>query len=119
MTKAFITKIRNKLARVNVVVSDITAGLEGQTFTWAEWERKLNIPVAQFLGITLVSETQIKKLGYRLKKDVQYVGRAYYGAPIQRNVKLYILEAQCVKEQTKTSRRKQTQIELGEELGDE
>jgi hypothetical protein len=117
MTKAFITKIDNKLARAKEVHQDIVDGLAGKPFSWHEWERKLNLPVAEFLGITLISETQIIKRGYRLKQGAQHVGRAYYGAPIQRYIKLYVLEAQCVKEQTKTSRR--TQIELGEELGDE
>lgn len=90
-----IEQARKKVAREQHTLEQIIAGLQGQPFRWAEWEYRLYGDTAKDLGLTLISATRIKKDGYMLKQGQAAVGSAYFGAPIQKHINLYILEVQC------------------------
>ncbi|MGB3205197.1 MAG: hypothetical protein WBB28_09430 [Crinalium sp.] len=89
-------KTKTDLIRLQKLINSVVLGLGGKPFAWGEGQRRSWVPILRKIGITLVSNSRIEKLGYRLKRNAQPVGSAYYGAPIQRIVDLYFLELQCV-----------------------
>lgn len=91
------SEIKARLDRYRDVAREILAGLDGKPFYWQGTEGKYNVWWAEDMGLTLVTETQVKKRGYRLKKGAQPVGSRYFTAPISRQAYLYILECQAVK----------------------
>lgn len=72
-------------------------GIEGNRFSWGQGQRRAWVPILAKIGIILVTKTQINKRGYRLKRNQKPVGTVYFGAPIQCNAEVFILEIQCVK----------------------
>jgi hypothetical protein len=92
------SEIKSKLGSWRHIAQVIIDGLEGKPFCWSNGELEAYRPKAQQMGITLVTKTQIKKLGYRLKNGVKPVGNGYFKAPISRSADLYVLECQAVKD---------------------
>lgn len=92
------SEIKDKLASWSHVANQIINGLSGKTFSWSGGEFEAYRVKAKAMGITLVTKSQIKKLGYRLKRDAQPIGNGYFRAPISRSADLYVLECQAVKE---------------------
>lgn len=90
------SEIKGKLDSWRYVAQAIKDGLEGKPFSWCGGEFDAYKPKAQQMGITLVTKTQIKKMGYRLKKNVKPVGNGYFKSPISRSADLYVLECQAV-----------------------
>lgn len=91
------SEIKDKLASWSHVANQIINGLSGKPFSWCGGEFDAYKPKAQQMGITLVTKTQVEKLGYRLKKNAEPVGTGYFKAPISRSANLYVLECQAVK----------------------
>lgn len=79
------------------VAGQIQNGLSGYPFSWAGTEGEYNVQWAEDMGIHLVTETWLKKHGYRLKRGAQPVGRRYFHAPISKMHPVYVLECQAVK----------------------
>lgn len=78
------------------VLVDVRRGLKGNPFTWGDGERRNYVPKAANFGCTLVTETQAKKRGFRLKPTSSPIGSAYFGAPLSRWANLFVLECHCV-----------------------
>jgi len=95
--KAILDRMNNRLSRLREAAAAVRSGLGGAPFVWNGVEGDMYVPYAAQLGITLVTLTQIKKRGYRLKKNATPVGSRYFGAPIQKYADLYVLECQAVK----------------------
>jgi hypothetical protein len=91
------SEIIRRLESVREVSRQIQAGLRGTPFHWNGTEGEYNVAWAELLGLHLVTETQIKKRGYRLKRGAKPVGSRYFGAPISRQALLYVLECQAAK----------------------
>lgn len=79
------------------VAAQIQNGLRGEQFVWDGTEGNYNVLWAEAMGLHLVTETQIKKRGYRLKRGVQPVGWRYFTAPISKRHPVYVLECQATK----------------------
>jgi len=94
------SEIKRRLDCFRSVAAQIQAGLDGKPFHWNGTEGDYNAMWAEGMGLHLVTETQIKKRGYRLKKGAKPVGSRYFGAPISKRAALYVLECQAVKEDT-------------------
>lgn len=90
-------EIKRRLDCYRDVAGQIQRGLDGVPFYWNGAEGTYNVAWAEQMGIHLVTETQIKKRGYRLKRGAKPVGRRYFGAPISRSALLYVLECQAAK----------------------
>lgn len=73
----------------------LTDGLAGKPFQWGEGESMNYFPIARQLGCTLKTKTAIERAGMALKRNAKPVGSAYFGAPIQKQCDLYIVEAQA------------------------
>lgn len=99
--KVIIERMDNRIARQVEAAAEIQAGLQGEPFVWNGVEGDMYTRYAAQLGCTLVTLTQIKKRGYRLKRDAKPVGSRYFGAPIQKQADLYVLECQAVKKAVK------------------
>jgi hypothetical protein len=89
---------RKQLIVLRELIHEILQGLNGNKFEWNQGQRYNWVPILRKAGITLVSATQLKKHGYRLKNRQNPVGSAYFGAPIQRQVDLFVLEIQTVRD---------------------
>lgn len=87
---------KQRIEVIQRVLTDVAQGLEGNRFTWGSGQREHWVPLLERVGMTLRTKTQITKMGYRLKRGAQPVGRAYYDAPLQRYAELYLIEYQCV-----------------------
>lgn len=87
--------MRDRITVIRAVLDEVSQGLAGKPFRWGDGERSAWQPLCEQLGITLVTPTQIKKRGYRLKRGAVPVGSAYFAAPIQIYADLYVLECQC------------------------
>lgn len=94
------SEIKNKLASWSHVANQIINGLNGKPFSWCGGEFEAYRPKAKMMGITLVTKSQVTRMGYRLKRDAQPVGNGYFRSPISRSADLYVLECQAVKENT-------------------
>ncbi len=79
------------------VLTDLIRGLEGSTFEWGEGAAKARQHILKELGVTLVTRSRAKKLGYEINPRSKPVGVIYYGAPISQYGDVYILECQCYK----------------------
>lgn len=80
------------------VAVQIQRALRGEKqFVWDGTEGEYNVLWAAEMGLTLTTETQIKKRGYRLKRGAKPVGFRYFTAPIGKQRALYVLECQAVK----------------------
>ncbi len=89
-------EIKKRLASWQKVAQFVIDGLNGKPFSWTGGELDAYKPKAKQMGVTLVTKTQIKKLGYRLKRNAKPVGNGYFYAPISRSANLYILECQTI-----------------------
>lgn len=89
---------RKRLASWGKLVKDLEGGLSGDRFSWTGGEFEANKQKLIAMGITLVTKTAVKRMGYRLKRGVNPVGSAYFFSPISRQADLYILEYQAVKD---------------------
>ena len=96
------SEIKRRLNRFRSVAGEIQRGLDGVPFYWNGTEGEYNVMWAEHMGLHLVTETQIKKRGYRLKRGAKPVGRRYFSAPISRSAALYVLECQAVKVKSET-----------------
>lgn len=85
---------RQQLARKIEVLQQIQAGLAGTPFHWGDAGRQAGQRWAAECGYPLVSETAIRKHRHTLRPKARPVGYAYFGAPIQRTVGLYVLGLQ-------------------------
>lgn len=92
------SEIKKQLRSWAYVAKAIFDGLDGKPFHWGGGEFNAYCPKAEAMGITLVTKSQVKKLGYRLKQGAMPVGTGYFLAPISRTADLYVLECQCAKE---------------------
>lgn len=88
---AFIAQLER---RINVA-NEIIAGLRGSPFSWGGGETTSKSHILKELGITLVTKTRARKLGYELNKKAKPVGSVYFGAPISNYANVYVLECQC------------------------
>lgn len=88
---AFIAQLER---RINVA-NEIIAGLRGSPFTWGGGETTAKHHILKELGITLVTKTRAKKLGYELNKQAKPVGACYFSRPISKHADVYVLECQC------------------------
>lgn len=80
------------------VAIQIQRALKGEKqFVWNGTEGEYNVIWAAQMGLTLTTETQIKKHGYRLKRGAKPVGWRYFSSPISKQRALYVLECQAVK----------------------
>lgn len=95
--KVILERIDNRLARLREAAAQVKAGLRGEPFIWDGFQSDMYVPYAAQLGVTLVTLTQIKQRGYRLKRGAAPVGSRSFGAPIQQWAALYVLECQAVK----------------------
>lgn len=93
------SEIKNRLQSWRYVAQAIIDGLEGKPFSWGDGERTAYTQKAKKMGITLITATQAKKQGYRIKHGAKSVGTAYFRSPISNYGNLYVLECQCVKEE--------------------
>lgn len=91
------SEIKRRLDCFRAVAGEIQRGLNGTPFHWNGTEGEYNVMWAEQMGIHLITETQIKKRGYRLKRGAKPVGARYFGAPISRSAALYVLECQATK----------------------
>lgn len=92
------SEIKDRLASWSHVANQIINGLSGKKFDWTSGEFEAYKIKAKAMGITLVTKTQVAKMGYRLKKGVEPVGSGYFRSPISRSASLYVLECQAVKD---------------------
>lgn len=88
---AFIAQLER---RVNVA-NEIIAGLRGSPFSWGGGETTSKSHILKELGITLVTKTRARKLGYELNKRAKPVGSVYFSSPISNYADVYVLECQC------------------------
>lgn len=91
------SEIKRRLDCFRWVAKQIQDGLDGRPFYWNGTEGDYNVMWAEAMGMHLVTETQVKKRGYRLKRGVKAVGSRYFGAPISKSAALYVLECQAVR----------------------
>lgn len=91
------SEIVRRLECFRSVAIQVEKGLRGEPFVWDGTEGEYNVGWAAQMGLTLTTETQIKKRGYRLKRGVAPVGWRYFTAPISKRCALYVLECQAVK----------------------
>lgn len=95
-------EIRRRLDCFVSVARQIYHALQdGSQFVWNGTEGEYNVQWAAEMGLTLITETQVKKRGYRLKRGVKPVGWRYFGAPISKQRALYVLECQAVRVEEK------------------
>jgi len=88
---AFIVQLER---RINVS-NEIIAGLRGSPFTWGGGETSSKQRILKELGVTLVTKTRVRKLGYELNPRVKPVGSVYFRSPISNYADVYVLECQC------------------------
>lgn len=91
------SEVKQRLDRFKDVAGQIQRGLDGDRFYWNGAEGGYNVMWAEQMGLHLITETQIKKRGYRLKRGAKAVGSRYFGSPISRQALLYVLECQAVR----------------------
>lgn len=97
------SEIVSRLYCYRDVAGQIQNGLAGQPFSWDGTEGEYNVQWAADMGIHLVTETWIRKHGYRLKRGAQPVGHRYFHAPISKKHPVYVLECQAVKREDASS----------------
>lgn len=88
---AFIAQLQR---RINVA-NEIIDGLRGEPFSWGGGETTAKHRILKELGITLVTKTRARKLGYELNKKAKPVGSVYFSSPISNYADVYVLECQC------------------------
>jgi hypothetical protein len=78
------------------VISQVLAGLAGKQFDWTYSSGATDAwrSVANGLGIHLITLSAADKLRLELKRGQQPVGRITFGAPINRDVYVYVQECQ-------------------------
>ena len=86
--------VKKRLDTLIAIAQQVQRGLDGQPFHWGDTERKNYTPKAAALGLTLVTKTQMLKLGRELRFGAKAVGNAYFGAPLSHTAALYVLECQ-------------------------
>ena len=82
------------LERRRRVAGEIIAGLRGRPFTWGAGEPSSKRALLKELGVTLVTETWLRKKDLALKRGARPVGSIYLPAPRQRHAKVFVLECQ-------------------------
>lgn len=88
---------KRQLISLHNLTSEILAGLDGKPFHWGMGKKNSMAPLLTRLDVSLVTRTQIAKLGYKLKRSQTPVGSVYFGAPICKDAEVFVLEIQCVK----------------------
>jgi hypothetical protein len=88
---AFIVQLER---RINVA-NEIIDGLRGSPFSWGGGETTSKHRILKELGITLVTKTRARKLGYELNPRAKPVGATYFSSPISNYADVYVLECQC------------------------
>ena len=83
---------RHDLTVLRELLDAVLNGLEGRRFQWSEGKRRPFTRRLRSAGITLVTLSAAKERGYSLKRGASPVGTGYFGAPIQRQANLYVLE---------------------------
>lgn len=91
------SEIIRRLDCFRSVAAQIQKGLSGEQFVWDGTEGDYNVMWASEMGLTLVTETWIKKHGYRLKRGAKPVGWRYFTAPISGRRAVFVLECQARK----------------------
>lgn len=102
------SEIKGRLGSWRYVAQAIIDGLDGKPFAWCGGEFEAYRPKAKEMGVTLVTKTQIKRLGRELKRGVTPVGSGYFRAPISRSADLYILECQTKPQEPATETETET-----------
>lgn len=78
------------------ILEEIIAALRGQTrISWGGGEMTSKHKILKELGITLVTKTRAKKLGYDVNPRAKPIGSVYFSAPISDYKEVYVLECQC------------------------
>ena len=90
--------VLRRIESLRHVATQIYDGLSGHPFQWGAGQREAWVPIAQQLGLTLVTRSHADRLGYAIKRGAKPVGSAYFRAPLKRTAQLYVLECQCVKQ---------------------
>lgn len=90
--------IKGRLNSWQYIAQAIKDGLEGKTFVWTAGELEAYRPKAKTMGATLVTKSQIARMGYRIKRGAKPVGNGYFRSPISKSANLYVLECQAVPE---------------------
>lgn len=90
--------VLSRIESLRHVATQIYDGLSGHPFQWGDGQRTAWTPIAQQLGLTLVTRSHADRLGYAIKRNAKPVGSAYFRAPLKRTAQLYVLECQCVKQ---------------------
>ncbi|MCG8595663.1 MAG: hypothetical protein MI785_15045 [Kiloniellales bacterium] len=88
------SSVVRRLERRKRVADEIMDGLQGRPFRWGDGTYSAKRPLLEELGVTLVTETRLRKIGRALKRGVRPVGSIYFPAPIQRHADVYVLECQ-------------------------
>lgn len=89
---------KDRIDTICTVLLQIQNGLEGKPFSWGDAQRRAFCKIAEGNGFKLVSLNWINQNGYKLKRGASPAGSAYFGAPIKKEVDLYVLSCQCVKD---------------------
>lgn len=90
--------VLRRIESLRHVATQIYDGLSGHPFQWGAGQREAWVPIAQQLGLTLVTRSHADRLGYAIKRGAKPVGSAYFRTPLKRTAQLYVLECQCVKQ---------------------
>lgn len=88
------SSVIRRLERRKRVAGEIIDGLQGRPFRWGDGTHSAKRPLLEELGVTLVTETRLRKIGRAVKRGARPVGSIYFPAPIQRHADVYVLECQ-------------------------
>lgn len=77
----------------NLIIAGLT---HGPAFAIGETKRQSLTTHAAHMHLTIVTLTGAKRFGYRPKANIKPIGTGYFGAPLQRDADLYVLECQFV-----------------------
>lgn len=88
------SSVVRRLKRRKRVADEIVDGLQGRPFRWGDGTYSGKRRLLEELGVTLATETRLRKIGRTVKRGARPVGSIYFPAPIQRQADVYVLECQ-------------------------
>lgn len=85
--------LRKRLDRNANLLDRVSAVLNGApAMQWGEGERITFTRMLRQHGVELVSRTAAKRRGHRIKRRARPLAVAYFGAPIQLDVELFVFD---------------------------
>lgn len=90
-----IKRLNTQIMLAQGIIDNLQGGENGN-MSWSNGGMKNYVRMLREMGITLVTKTQAKKMGYRMKRGAQPVASGYFTAPISQQCDLYVLECQFV-----------------------